>query len=258
MLGPTMNLDHLLAFDNFAHLDSPPTDWIHQHQQHLSQQHRQQQQQPHSQGASRSNNVSPRDPPSCLMAQGLSPREQANLEQLLGTSDVTLDRPLLLDVLPDHQAVSTRRRPWDHILTSTSYNPEESTVRPYQHAYGYARMQRWTASPVSSWSVAGAERVRVLLQEQTRPILRDRWQRLSDLELVEHEERFIAIVDYIRQHVCEAVDVPLVVLRRTGEIVCANEAWARLCQTHVSCFNDGRLCLYQLLSEQLSIDIFER
>ena len=168
-------------------------------------------------------------------------------------------RPLLLEALADHpgKEVRKRPRPWDHIL-ATAYNAEDSTVRPYQYAYGYARLQRWTRSSLSGWSTEGVERVHLLLQEEIRPRLRARWQRLSDLQLVEEEQRFLAVVDHVRHNVCEAIDVPLVVLRRTWEIVCANEAWASLCQMDVGCFDSGRLCLYQLLSEALAVETFER
>lgn len=183
----------------------------------------------------------------------------AALQDLQSGGGSHAKRPLITERLSDHPGSDAikRPRPWNHILSAT-FDAEDSTIRPYQHAYGYARLERWTRSNVSGWSVKAGERIHTLLQEEIRPRLRARWQQLSDLQLVEEEQRFLALVDFIRNYVSEAIDVPIVVLRRTWEIVCANEAWAALCQMNVSCFDSGRLCLYQLLSEDLAVETFER
>jgi hypothetical protein len=147
-------------------------------------------------------------------------------------------------------------RPWKHIL-KTDTNLEESIVRPYQYAYGYSRIERWIRSPLSSWSSKSADRVQTLL-DLMRPLFRNRWHTLSDLQLVQHEERHLAIVDHYEKNVCEAISIPLVIIRRTFEIVCANRAFARLCDIEQNHFVSGRLCLYQLLDELFMVRLLER
>lgn len=90
-----------------------------------------------------------------------------------------------------------------------------------------------------------------------RPLFRNRWASLSDLHLVQHEERYLSIVDHYRKFVCEAVPVPMVIIRRTCEIVCANQAFSELCNIDPIAFESGRLCLYQLLDQTFMVDIFE-
>lgn len=151
-------------------------------------------------------------------------------------------------------------KPWQHILSpdfTASGSLEESIMRPYQYAYGYTRIERWIRSPLSGWNERSAERVQYVL-DQVRPLFRNRWGRLTDLQLVQHEERYMSVVDHYRRNVCEAVPMPMVIIRRTCEIVCANLAFAKLCDTEVEAFDSGRICLYQLLEEGFMVNLFER
>ncbi|PWN34185.1 uncharacterized protein FA14DRAFT_180811 [Meira miltonrushii] len=151
-------------------------------------------------------------------------------------------------------------KPWQNVLApdfTASGSLEESITRPYQYAYGYTRIERWIRSPLSGWNERSVETVQSVL-DQVRPLFRNRWGRLTDLQLVQHEERYMSIVDHYRRNVCEAVPMPMVIIRRTCEIVCANLAFAKLCDTEVEAFDSGRICLYQLLEEDFMVNLFER
>lgn len=112
-------------------------------------------------------------------------------------------------------------------------------------------------SGLSGYSKESVERVKAVL-DYVRPLLRSRWKDLSDIQLVQHEERFLAILDHYRKNVIEAVPAPMIVIRRTCEIISANQSFAKLCNVDSHVFTSGRLCLYQLLSEHSMVEIFEK
>lgn len=177
-----------------------------------------------------------------------------------GKSIEHVNKPFVSGSLPFYsEERATTQAPWSKLLQpdwTSSDCLEDSLTRPYQYAYGYTRIERWVQSPLSGWTAESASKVKAVL-DHTRPLLRRRWADLSDLQLVQHEERHEAVVRHYRQYVCEAVPLPLIVVRRTFEIVCANRAFARLCDTQQSVFDSGRLCLYQLLEQSFVVDIVE-
>ena len=68
---------------------------------------------------------------------------------------------------------------------------------------------------------------------------------LSDIQLVQQEQSFLDIVGFYQRYVLDAVSLPMCLIRRVGEIYCANDAWVSKLGVSREIFEDGRVCLYQ-------------
>ncbi|KAG9032238.1 Transcription factor, partial [Tulasnella sp. UAMH 9824] len=89
-----------------------------------------------------------------------------------------------------------------------------------------------------------------------RPKFRSIAQSLKDIDLVYVEEAFERLLlDYDR--VFSAMGIPACLWRRTGEIYKANKGFADLVGIDVSKLRDGRLCIYELMSENSAVNYWE-
>ncbi|KAG8881446.1 hypothetical protein FRB97_009572 [Tulasnella sp. 331] len=101
---------------------------------------------------------------------------------------------------------------------------EAGLLKPYNYVKGYARLGRW--------------------MEQKH-------------DLVYVEEAFERLLlDYDR--VFSAMGIPACLWRRTGEIYKANRPFADLVGVDVAKFRDGRLCIYELMSEDSAVNYWEQ
>ncbi|KAG8993169.1 hypothetical protein FRB94_010971 [Tulasnella sp. JGI-2019a] len=130
---------------------------------------------------------------------------------------------------------------------------EAGLLKPYNYVKGYSRLGRWMEQNVSSESrQAILQPISVL-----RPKFRGVAQRLTDIDLVYVEEAFERLLlDYDR--VFSAMGIPACLWRRTGEIYKANRPFADLIGVDVSKFRDGRLCIYELMSEDSAVNYWEQ
>jgi len=90
-----------------------------------------------------------------------------------------------------------------------------------------------------------------------RPKFRAIAQSLTDIDLVFIEEAFERLLlNYDR--VFSAMGIPACLWRRTGEIYKGNKEFADLVGVDVTQLRDGRLCIYELMSEEAAVNYWEK
>ncbi|KAG8963052.1 hypothetical protein FRC03_003487 [Tulasnella sp. 419] len=130
---------------------------------------------------------------------------------------------------------------------------EAGMLKPYDYVRGYARLSRWMERNCS------AESRQAILQPISvlRPRFRAIAQGLKDIDLVFIEEAFERLLlDYDR--VFSAMGIPACLWRRTGEIYKANKQFADLVGIDVGKLRDGRVCIYELMSEDSAVNYWEK
>ncbi|SAL99409.1 hypothetical protein [Absidia glauca] len=129
---------------------------------------------------------------------------------------------------------------------------EAGFLKPYNYVNGYARLQRYMDKYMSPDS-----RQRILNVMGTfRPAFRDVAQSLTDVDLILVEEAFERLLlDYDR--VFSAMAIPACLWRRTGEIYKGNKEFATLIDVSVDDLRDGRLCIYEIMAEESTVNYWE-
>lgn len=130
---------------------------------------------------------------------------------------------------------------------------EAGLLRPFNYVKGYARLSRWMDKNVSPQSK------QLILQPLSvvRPKFRAIAQSLTDIDLVFIEEAFERLLlDYDR--VFSAMGIPACLWRRTGEIYKGNKEFADLIGVDVTQLRDGRLCIYELMTEESAVNYWEK
>ncbi|KAG8715927.1 hypothetical protein FRC08_010011 [Ceratobasidium sp. 394] len=130
---------------------------------------------------------------------------------------------------------------------------EAGLLRPYNYVKGYARLSRWMDHNMSN------ESKKQILQPLSvlRPKFRAIAQSLTDIDLVFIEEAFERLLlDYDR--VFSAMGIPACLWRRTGEIYKGNREFAELVGVDVSRLRDGKMCIYELMSEESAVNYWEK
>ncbi|KDN34501.1 hypothetical protein RSAG8_12403, partial [Rhizoctonia solani AG-8 WAC10335] len=130
---------------------------------------------------------------------------------------------------------------------------EAGLLRPYNYVKGYARLSRWMDHNVSQ------ESKKQILQPLSvlRPKFRAIAQSLTDIDLVFIEEAFERLLlDYDR--VFSAMGIPACLWRRTGEIYKGNREFAELVGVDVGRLRDGKMCIYELMSEESAVNYWEK
>ncbi|KAJ1744224.1 Transcription factor [Coemansia sp. RSA 990] len=130
---------------------------------------------------------------------------------------------------------------------------EAGILKPYNYVSGYARMQRFMETHLERGSI-----MRILEVLNTfRPTFRTIAQSLTDIDLLLVEEGFERLLlDY--DSVFNAFGVPACLWRRTGEIYKANREFADLVGVPLSFFHEGRVCIYELMSEASAVNYWEK
>lgn len=117
-------------------------------------------------------------------------------------------------------------------------------LKPFNYVKGYARLGKFMEKhylPTTRQKIA-----RQL--EKFRPKFRERTQKLTDLDLVSVEEWFEKILmEYDR--VFASMAIPACLWRRTGEIFRGNKEFAELIKAPIESLRDGKLAIYELVSE---------
>ncbi|KAJ2068447.1 Transcription factor [Coemansia sp. S155-1] len=126
-------------------------------------------------------------------------------------------------------------------------------LKPYNYVSGYTRMQRFMETNVSQPNI-----IRILEVLNTfRPTFRSIAQALDDLDLLLVEEGFERLLlDY--DNVFNSFGVPACLWRRTGEIYKANREFADLVGVPLSYFHEGRVCIYELMPENSTVNYWEK
>ncbi|KAJ1990894.1 Transcription factor [Coemansia spiralis] len=130
---------------------------------------------------------------------------------------------------------------------------EAGILKPYNYVSGYTRMQKFMETNISKQNI-----IRILDVLNTfRPTFRSIAQSLTDIDLLLVEEGFERLLlDY--DNVFNAFGVPACLWRRTGEIYKANREFADLVGVPLSYFHDGKVCIYELLTENSTVNYWEK
>ncbi|KAI7869007.1 hypothetical protein BDF14DRAFT_1723387 [Spinellus fusiger] len=130
---------------------------------------------------------------------------------------------------------------------------EAGFLKPYNYVNGYARLQKYMDSNMSTTS-----RQRILNVMGTfRPAFRSVAQSLTDIDLILVEEAFERLLlDYDR--VFSSMGIPACLWRRTGEISKGNKEFASLVNVPIESLREGRLCIYELMAEESAVNYWEK
>lgn len=126
-------------------------------------------------------------------------------------------------------------------------------LQPFNYARGYARLQQYMDNYMNQSS-----RKRILKPLSVfRPAFRAIAQSLLDVDLVLVEESFERmLLDYDR--VFTSMAIPACLWRRTGEIYRGNKEFAGLVEVSVDDLRDGKLAIYELMSEESAVNYWEK
>lgn len=126
-------------------------------------------------------------------------------------------------------------------------------LQPFNYARGYARLQKYMDNYMNQSS-----RQRILKPLSVfRPAFRAVAQSLLDVDLVMVEESFERmLLDYDR--VFTSMAIPACLWRRTGEIYRGNKEFAGLVEVSVDDLRDGKLAIYELMSEESAVNYWEK
>ncbi|KAI5954428.1 RDS2 [Candida jiufengensis] len=130
---------------------------------------------------------------------------------------------------------------------------EAGLLQPYNYAKGYARLQKYMDNYMNISS-----RQRILKPLSIfRPAFRAIARTLKDVDLVLVEESFERmLLDYDR--VFTSMAIPACLWRRTGEIYRGNKEFASLVGVTTDDLKDGKLAIYELMSEESAVNFWEK
>ncbi|ODV80082.1 uncharacterized protein CANTADRAFT_5754 [Suhomyces tanzawaensis NRRL Y-17324] len=130
---------------------------------------------------------------------------------------------------------------------------EAGLLQPYNYAKGYARLQSYMDNYMN---VSSRQRILKPLSI-FRPAFRAIARTLKDVDLVLVEESFERmLLDYDR--VFTSMAIPACLWRRTGEIYRGNKEFASLVGVMTDDLKDGKLAIYELMSEESAVNFWEK
>lgn len=126
-------------------------------------------------------------------------------------------------------------------------------LQPYNYAKGYGRLQAYMENYMNVTS-----RQRILKPLSIfRPAFRAIARTLKDVDLVLVEESFERmLLDYDR--VFTSMAIPACLWRRTGEIYRGNKEFASLVGVSTDDLKDGKLAIYEVMSEESAVNFWEK
>lgn len=148
---------------------------------------------------------------------------------------------------------STEMTPEDRLKLVINAKLEAGLLKPYDYAKGYARLQEYMDKYMSHSS-----KQRILKPLMSiRPAFRTIAKSLKDVDLVLVEESFERmLLSYDR--VFTSMSMPACLWRRTGEIYRANKEFASLVDCTVDDLRDGKLAIYELMTEESAVNFWEK
>ncbi|KAI9015719.1 hypothetical protein CLU79DRAFT_765496 [Phycomyces nitens] len=133
---------------------------------------------------------------------------------------------------------------------------EAGFLKPYNYVNGYARLQKYMDRHAHSMSASSRQRI-LNVMGTFRPAFRSVAQSLTDIDLILVEEAFERLLlDYDR--VFSSMGIPACLWRRTGEIYKGNKEFASLVNVPIETLREGRLCIYELMAEESSVNYWEK
>ncbi|ODQ68466.1 hypothetical protein NADFUDRAFT_81425 [Nadsonia fulvescens var. elongata DSM 6958] len=143
--------------------------------------------------------------------------------------------------------------PEDRLTQVINAKLDAGLLKPFNHASGYARLQKYMDNYMNQSS-----RQRILKPISTfRPAFRAVASSLKDVNLVLVEEAFERmLLEYDR--VFTSMAIPACLWRRTGEIYRGNKEFAGLVNVSVEDLRNGKLAIYELMSEESAVNYWEK
>lgn len=232
------------TFDQNPNTESPVLGHTHQHQQTQQAQQPQQlqqQQQQQTQAPTNGGNQHYEQAQS-----GGKPAPTDNQQPVI--SDSARDKFFLTAADP-----TTEISPEERLKQVIKAKLEAGLLQPYNYAKGYARLQGYMDNYMNQSS-----RQRILKPLSIfRPAFRAIARTLKDVDLVLVEESFERmLLDYDR--VFTSMAIPACLWRRTGEIYRGNKEFASLVGVTTDDLKDGKLAIYELMSEESAVNFWEK
>lgn len=173
-------------------------------------------------------------------------------------SDSTKHHPVISDSARDKFFLTaadptTEISPEERLKQVIKAKLEAGLLQPYNYAKGYARLQSYMDNYMNRTS-----RQRILKPLLIfRPAFRAIAKTLKDVDLVLVEESFERmLLDYDR--VFTSMAIPACLWRRTGEIYRGNKEFASLVGATTDDLKDGKLAIYELMSEESAVNFWEK
>lgn len=148
---------------------------------------------------------------------------------------------------------STEITPEDRLKLVINAKLEAGLLQPYNYAQGYTRLQNYMDRYMNQSS-----KQRILKPLSTiRPAFRAIARSLKDVDLILVEEGFERmLLSYDR--VFTSMSMPACLWRRTGEIYRANKEFANLVDCGVEDLIEGKLAIYELMTEESAVNFWEK
>lgn len=148
---------------------------------------------------------------------------------------------------------STEMTPEDRLKLVINAKLEAGLLHPYNYAQGYARLQACMDKYMNQTSKQRILRPLSIIRPAFRAIARS----LKDVDLVLVEENFERmLLSYDR--VFTSMSMPACLWRRTGEIYRGNKEFSSLVDCTVDDLRDGKLAIYELMTEESAVNFWEK
>ncbi|SCV03189.1 LAMI_0H06172g1_1 [Lachancea mirantina] len=148
---------------------------------------------------------------------------------------------------------STEMTPEDRLKSVINAKLEAGLLQPYNYAQGYARLQTYMDKFMNASSKQRILKPLSIIRPEFRAIARS----LKDVDLVLVEESFERmLLSYDR--VFTSMSMPACLWRRTGEIYRGNKEFASLVDCKVDDLRDGKLAIYELMTEESAVNFWEK
>lgn len=168
------------------------------------------------------------------------------------------DQPIISDSARDKFFLTaadptTEISPEERLKQVIKAKLDAGLLQPYNYAKGYARLQSYMDNYMNQLS-----RQRILKPLSVfRPAFRAIARTLKDVDMVLVEESFERmLLDYDR--VFTSMAIPACLWRRTGEIYRGNKEFASLVGVTTDDLKDGKLAIYELMSEESAVNFWEK
>lgn len=230
------------------HLQPPPPATLSFIQPNIELQHQQQQQHHHQNHQNQHRNQTENSQfHSHTKSDNFDPA-RSSYQQTPHISDAARDKFFLTAADP-----TTEISPEERLKQVINAKLEAGLLKPYDYAKGYQRLQTYMDK-----YMAPSSRARILKPLSTfRPGFRAIAKTLKDIDLILVEESFERmLLDYDR--VFTSMAIPACLWRRTGEIYRGNKEFASLVNVSIEDLKNGKLTIYELMTEESSVNFWEK
>ncbi|SCV05774.1 LANO_0H14884g1_1 [Lachancea nothofagi CBS 11611] len=176
-------------------------------------------------------------------------RAQEPIQEQLSSYQPTLKENFFLTAADP----SAEMTPEDRLKSVINAKLEAGLLKPYNYAKGYARLQTYMDKHMNFASKQRILKPLSIIRPEFRAIARS----LKDVDLILVEESFERmLLSYDR--VFTSMSMPACLWRRTGEIYRGNKEFASLVGCKVGDLRDGKLAIYEVMTEESTVSFWEK